>query len=294
MPRHRPHRTRRAAARARRRLEAAFWDDATQLFHSSLDLATILPRVAQLTTRILGDSCTIFLYETDTDTLVPAATYHPDPAIARARNTWLRTTLLRRDLTSHRPGSRRGPARADPRCHDRPAGLSGGWWRHCGARRTLPRPSGQRARVRRILQYALPGQAFTARDILLAMAVADRAASAIAHAQSLALERQRQQQLHTILEIHREITGELEGPTCCRCCSVKPSPCSAARVRSCFAMTKPPSACSLGGGYSADARRRALRRGRGRDGAAGLQQQGRLVDDYESSRLALRGWWRAG
>ena len=289
MPRHRPHRTRRAAARARRHLEAAFWDDATQLFHSSLDLATILPRVAQLTTRILGDSCTIFLYETDSDTLVPAATYHPDPAIAQARNAWLRTTRLRRDFTSAtgRAAATGQPvlirdATTDPRIY-RPVVAP------LRVASYLAAPIRANGRVLGVLgtSYTLPGQAFTARDILLAMAVADRAASAIAHAQSLALERQRQQQLHTILEIHREITGELE------VASLLP-----------LLLRK---ALTLLGGTSAlvfrydEATQRLLPwavdtpltlggtpldMGEGVVGQAALQRQGLLVNDYQTSPLA--------
>src|SRR5262249_60485822 len=47
--------------------QAAFLDEATQLFNSTLDLLTVLQQVVQRATQVLGDSCTIFLLEEGTD-----------------------------------------------------------------------------------------------------------------------------------------------------------------------------------------------------------------------------------
>jgi signal transduction histidine kinase len=198
-------------ARARR-AAAAFLDTATQLFNSSLELSTVLQRVAQLTTQVLGDSCTIFLCEAGTDRLLPAATYHPDPAIAQARETFLRTTPLRVGPTSAtgRAAATGQPvlirdATTDPRIY-RPVVAP----LHLTA--YIAAPMRAKGRVLGVIgtSHTASGRTFTPHDVTVAMALADRAALALENAQLLAGERQRQAQLQTILALQRALTGELD------------------------------------------------------------------------------------
>jgi GAF domain-containing protein/CHASE1-domain containing sensor protein len=202
-----------AAELSTRQIEAGFLDEASKLFNSTLDLTTVLQQVAQLTTQVLGDSCTIFMLEEGQDILNPAATYHTDPEQAKSRNE-----LLRRDyplrvgdssVTGHVAATGQAVliknAQTDQRIHRRLV-------TQFNIYSYIAVPMLVKGRTLGVLgtSRTSPGTAFTERDLAVAMAVADRAALAIENARLLVSTRHRQQQLQTILEIHRDIVGELD------------------------------------------------------------------------------------
>ncbi|MGE3536593.1 MAG: response regulator [Candidatus Tectimicrobiota bacterium] len=192
--------------------EAALLDAASSLFNSTLELSIVLERVVRLTAEALGDSCSIFMLDERSDLLLPAATYHADPEQASKRHVWLRREPLRRGSASAmgRVAATGQPiiitdATTDPRVY-RP------YVEPFQLHSFIAAPIIARGRVVGVLGVSrtTPGRAFTPHDLRLAVAVADRAAPAIEHAQLLASERQRQQQLQAILEVNRELVGTLD------------------------------------------------------------------------------------
>jgi GAF domain-containing protein len=191
--------------------EAAFLDEATQLFNSTLDLLTVLQQVVQRATQVLGDSCTIFLLEEGTDVLLPAATYTADPAQAQLRNALLRQEPLRiggPSITGQVAATGQpilvSDATTDPcisQAHRDVLAL-------CSC---LAAPIIAKGRILGVLGSSIttPRRQFTAQDLRLAMATADRAALAIENARLYTLEQRRRQQLQAIMEINHEITQEL-------------------------------------------------------------------------------------
>jgi GAF domain-containing protein len=192
-------------------IEAAFLDEATQLFNSTLDLMTVLQKVAQLATQVLGDSCTIFLLEEGTDVLLPAATYTVDPAQAQLRNATLWQDPLRiggPSITGQAAATGQpilvSDATTDPR-------VSQAHREVLALRSCLAAPIISKGRIFGVLGSSIttPGRQLTEQDLRLAMATADRAALAIENARLFTLEQRRRQQLQAILEINQEITKEL-------------------------------------------------------------------------------------
>src|SRR5262249_27545063 len=158
----------------------------------------------------LGDGCAIFMIEEGTVSLLPAATYHPDSAQARVRNELLRRHPLRignASATGRAAATGQSVvikhATTDPRMDRAYVGP-------LQLQSYIAVPMITQGRILGVLgtSHTTPGKEFTDRDLTLAMAVADRAALAIENARLLTSERQRQQQLQTILEINREIVGE--------------------------------------------------------------------------------------
>ncbi|MBI4639408.1 MAG: PAS domain S-box protein, partial [Candidatus Tectomicrobia bacterium] len=63
----------------RREQYEAFLIEASQLFNSSLNLNTVLQRVCEMATQVLGTFCTISLVDPEKHLLIPAARYSLDP-----------------------------------------------------------------------------------------------------------------------------------------------------------------------------------------------------------------------
>ena len=201
-----------AAELSTRQTEAALFDEASKLFNSTLDLPAVLQQIAQLTAQTLGDSCTIFMLEEGQERLIPAADYGSDPEQARARNELMRCDPLRLGDAS---ATARAAATGQPvviRNAHTDLHVHRGYAERLHLQAYIAAPMRAKGRVLGVLGISrtTPGQGFTDRDLAVARAVADRAALAIENAQLLTLERQQQHQLQTILEINRELVGELD------------------------------------------------------------------------------------
>ena len=136
------------------------------------------------------------------------------------------------------------------------------------------------------LSLTTPGRHFTERDCRVAIALADRVALAIENARLLALERQRQHQLQTVLEIGRELVGELDMTRLLPLITQRATEllgghrgvlfryeASEQRLISCASVNaRQPGgvSCKLGDGVT---------------GTAAAQQHGVMVNDYQTSSL---------
>jgi signal transduction histidine kinase/DNA-binding response OmpR family regulator/CHASE1-domain containing sensor protein len=195
-----------------RQTEATLLDEASKLFNTTLELRTVLEQTARLTTRALGDTCIIFMIEEDQAFFVPAAIYHPDPEQVRALSEALHQEPLPLDNTSA-TGQAAVTGQAilikhaptDPRVNRQKAEL-------LNLQSYIAAPMITGGRLLGVIgaSRTVPGKLYTERDLAIAVAIADRAALAIDNARLLTLERQQQQQLQTILEINRELVGELD------------------------------------------------------------------------------------
>jgi PAS domain S-box-containing protein len=174
----------------RQRRDTLFLDRATQVFNSSLQLDAVLQRVVQMATEVLGESCTINLIEAGKAHLTPMATYHPDP---QARQ--LRLQLQRDD-----------PIRiGDPASVVGLAAVTGQPYLVADARRDgrvkyidrlhtyslIAVPMITQGKILGVLASSIttPSRQFTAADLRLATALADRAALAIENARLYEQER---------------------------------------------------------------------------------------------------------
>jgi GAF domain-containing protein/CHASE1-domain containing sensor protein len=201
-----------AAELSTRQAEAALLDEASKLFNTTLESHTVLEQTAQLTTRAIGDACIIFMIDEDKEFFVPATIYHPDPAQARALSEALHYEPLPLGNTSA-TGQAAVTGQAvliehaltDPRVNQRKAEL-------LNLQSYIAAPMIAGGRVLGVIgaSRTRAGNMYAERELSMAIAIADRAALAIDNARLLTLERQRHQELQTILEINRELVGELD------------------------------------------------------------------------------------
>ncbi|MBI3330067.1 MAG: GAF domain-containing protein [Nitrospinae bacterium] len=195
-------------AAARREREALFLDKASQLFNSTLQLAFVFQLVARMATEVLGDSCTINLVEEGNVHVTPVATYHPDPEARRLRSQVMRDNPIR----IGDPSSVVGLAAANGRPYLIKDALREGPLKNAerlSIQSLLAVPIILKGKILGVLATSITSlsRQFTAADLRLATALADRAALAIENSRLYEQERELRRRME---DMNHRLTESLE------------------------------------------------------------------------------------
>jgi PAS domain S-box-containing protein len=189
----------------RQRRDIAFLDRATQVFNSTLQPDTVLQRVVQMATEVLGESCAIHLVEEGKEHLMPVAIYHSDPDTRESRWQILRDNPIR----IGDPASVVGLAAANGQPYLVKDGQMEGPVRHAdrfSISSLIAVPMIARGEILGVLATSTinPPRQFTQADLQLATALADRAALAIENARLYEQERVLRQRLQALNRLIQE------------------------------------------------------------------------------------------